>query len=121
LQSHQWTNWKHGNTGRVLVAQMSSYSLLGRRRVRSDLISAGGFRDYVKNGVRRITLKAFANSSPGLRFGYPGEYVFISRRRNSEGVATAFAGKAVATPSELRKSYFESLEPRVSKPTLGWN
>ena len=27
--------------------------------------------------VLRVTLKAFANSSPGLRFGKPGEHAFI--------------------------------------------
>src|SRR6266850_1776842 len=49
----------------------------------------------------RITLKAFANSSPRLRFGNLGEHAFISRRRNSERVASTFAyWKAVATPSE---------------------
>src|SRR4029079_1477008 len=40
---------------------------------------------------RRITLKAFADSSPGLSFGNPGEHAFISGRRNSEGVASKFS------------------------------
>src|SRR5205823_4523204 len=52
-----------------------------------------------------LTLKALANFSPGLRFGNPGEQPPISRRRNSEGVASLFAYRnAVATPSELRRT-----------------
>jgi hypothetical protein len=47
--------------------------------------------------------ESLANSSPVLRSGNPGEYAFISRRRNSEGVASPFiARRAVATSSELR-------------------
>ena len=52
--------------------------------------------------LRLLTLKALANSSPGLRFGNPGEQRISVLRRNSEGVALRFAGcKAVATPSAL--------------------
>jgi hypothetical protein len=68
------------------------------------------------------TLKALANFSPGLRFGNPEERPFISLRHNSERVVSLFAdSKAVATPSELRRTACGSPEPRVSKQTLGWS
>ena len=69
-----------------------------------------------------ITLKAFANSSPGLRFGNPGKTHPISRRRNSEGVASAFVNRKAAQPLQgCEQSPASIFEPRVSKQTLGWN
>src|SRR5258705_10614800 len=43
--------------------------------------------------LRLLTLKALANSSPGLRFGNPGEQRIPFLRRNSEGVASRVANK----------------------------
>ena len=66
------------------------------------------------------TLKAFANSSPGLRFGNPGKTDPISRKGNSEGVAPAFVNRKTAQPlSGLRTISRGIFEPRVSKQTLG--
>jgi hypothetical protein len=53
----------------------------------------------LKSFIRKsITLKAFANSSPGLRFGNPGKRRLIHRTRNSEGVASAFVNREAAQP-----------------------
>jgi hypothetical protein len=73
--------------------------------------------------LRRTTLKAFASSSPGFALN-PWVTCFISRRRNSEGVASPFANyKAVATPSELRtelrKICCGSFEPQGFKTNPG--
>jgi hypothetical protein len=67
-----------------------------------------------------ITLKALANSSPGLRLGNPGKTNPISRRRNSERVALTFVHpKAAQCLSGLRTIPASIFEPRVSKQTLG--
>ena len=48
------------------------------------------------------TLKAFANSSPGLRLVNPGSSCRKKIHRNPEGVARRSLNRnAVATPSEL--------------------
>ena len=77
-----------------------------------------GFRGCVKLEVRRITLKAFANSGPGLRFGNPGKEAFIFRRRNSERAASPFANRKTAQLFRVAKNLLERLAPRVSKQTL---
>ncbi|HYJ88341.1 MAG TPA: hypothetical protein VEW46_19910, partial [Pyrinomonadaceae bacterium] len=43
------------------------------------------------------------------------------RRRNSEGVASPFAKRKQRNSFRVAKNLLERLEPRVSKPTLGWN
>jgi len=45
------------------------------------------YTHFLEGLSKRITLKALANVSPGLRLGNPGTTYLISRRRNSEGVA----------------------------------
>jgi hypothetical protein len=62
-------------------------------------------------------LKAFANSgnnaeSVGIETLFFKEVTVKGLRRHR---------KFVATPLELRRIFCGSFEPRVSKPTLGWN
>jgi hypothetical protein len=59
---------------------------------------------FEKTYGKRITLKAFANSNPGLRLGNLGKRISFL-----EG----------ATPSGLRKISSSIFEPRVSKQILG--
>ena len=66
-----------------------------------------------------LTLKAFANSSPGLRFGNPGKEASIGEDANLKGLRRG-------TPLQPDLSWGcdktkGDLTPRVSKQTLGWN
>jgi hypothetical protein len=77
-----------------------------------------GFAQKVESIIhtQRITLKAFANSSPGLRFGNPGKSVpFL------EGATLKELRRRLLSPqppSGLRTISSRIFEPRVSK-TLG--
>jgi len=75
----------------------------------------------LKTTTRRITLKAFANSSPGVALWQPwGNMHSFSRRRNSEGVASSFADrKAFATPSELRNNLCRFFQTQGFKANPG--
>ncbi len=65
--------------------------------------------------LNRITLKAFANSSPGFALKPWGESADLFSC-NSEGVATALRlTNGAATPSELRLQKIEVRGPRVAK------
>jgi hypothetical protein len=55
---------------------------------------------------KRITLKAFANSSPGLRFGNPGKTDRVSLKRNSAGVAPAFVTTKLSQPFQVCEHLF---------------
>jgi len=72
--------------------------------------------------ARNLTLKAFANSSPGLRFGNPGTthpYFFKDPTLKELGRRSLIAEPAQLFQScELTKM---RLIARVSKQTLGWD
>jgi hypothetical protein len=70
-----------------------------------------------------ITLKAFANASPGLRFGNPGEHPFISTGHNSERVASPFRGLQSSRNSfRVAKNLFRAfLTQGCQSATLRWN
>ena len=79
--------------------------------VTSVWLCAGG-TDY-----NETTLKAFANFSPGLRFGNPGK-----AHRNFYDATLKELRLAFAILSQLLqswKNFLDPFEPRVSKPTLG--
>ena len=68
----------------------------------------------------RTTLKAFANSSPGLRFGNPGNiHSFLEDAALKELRRGFVTARLFATPSELRRISCATFEPRVSKQTPG--
>jgi hypothetical protein len=69
--------------------------------VRLQIPAALSLRVFVVVG-HVITLKAFANVSPGFALKPWGE-ALSSGKRNPERVVSRFACKAVATLSELRK------------------
>jgi hypothetical protein len=74
----------------------------------------------VTNFLSKLTLKALANSSPGLRFGNPGTTHPISRSRNSKELLGRFINLKAAQPlAGLRSISLGVFEPRVSKQTLG--
>ena len=70
--------------------------------------------------LRLLTLKALANSSPGLRFGNPGEQRIPVLRRNSEGVASRVANKNRHNSFRVATNLFRLLDPGFqSKPWAG--
>ena len=71
-----------------------------------------------------LPLKAFANSSPGLRFGNPGEQrIPIFEDATLKGLRRRPPNrKARRNSFRVAKNLLgASSEPRVSKQTLGWN
>jgi hypothetical protein len=77
--------------------------------------------DECQPTVRRLTLKAFANSSPGLPLATLGiMHSFLEDATLKE----LRRHRHIAKQSQLLQSCEKSLavlEPRVSKQTLGWN
>src|SRR5882724_3755314 len=70
--------------------------------------------------LRLLTLKALANSSPGLRFGNPGEQRISVLRRNSEGVASRVVNKNRRNSFRVATNLFRLLHPGFqSKPWAG--
>ena len=70
--------------------------------------------------LRLLTLKALANSSPGLRFGNPGAQRIPVLRRNSEGVASRVAYKNRRNSFRVATNLFRLLDPGFqSKPWAG--
>jgi hypothetical protein len=66
-----------------------------------------------------LTLKAFANSSPGLRFGNPGNTRHLQKTQTLKGLSRR-SPKTVSTPSELRQKQTCILSPGFqSKPWAG--
>src|SRR6185436_20804437 len=100
---------------------------LSRRHDKLKRLLQNCCRVVSKNAFTRIqilpfTLKALANSSPGLRFGNPGKK---SRQRT---VATLkelllfLLATRDATPSESRLRNWNALFPQgCQSATLGWN
>src|SRR6185436_6833905 len=94
---------------------------LSRRHDKLNRLLQNCCRVVSKNEFTRIqilpfTLKALANSSPGLRFGNPG------KKRLKRIIATLkellrflLATRDAATPSELRLRNWNTLFPRVAK------
>ena len=69
-----------------------------------------------------FTLKALANSSPGLRLKQPWGKECEENHCNSEGVAKVFEATRDATPSELRFRKGKRAVPQGCRSaTLGWN
>ena len=110
------------------VVQSSAFRLDGCDSGKLKRLLQNCCRVVSKNEFTRIqilpfTLKALANSSPGLRFGNPG------KKRRKRTIATLkellwflLATRDDATPSELRLRDWNALFPQGSQSaTLGWN
>ncbi len=82
------------------------------------LPGASQFHKSITSSPPILTLKAFANSSPGLRFGNPGKGIlFLEGATLKELRRRPLNRKTVATPSELRRNKCALLSPGFqSKP-----
>jgi hypothetical protein len=73
----------------------------------------------INRWANTLTLKAFANSSPGLRFGNPGiTHAIFTEDATLKGLRRRpLHRNPVATPSELRRNKYEPYPPGFqSKP-----
>jgi len=66
-----------------------------------------------------ITLKAFANSSPGLRLGNPGNGQFIIEDITLKELLRPSTIKPPQLFQSCKETFGGTTFPRVSKPTLG--
>jgi hypothetical protein len=76
-------------------------------------------KQVVGEKSNRITLKSFANFSPGLRFGKPWKLGFFFEAATLKELRRLLL--IVTQSFRVAKSSGGLFEPRFSKQTLGWN